>query len=748
MASMRRIAALALGLLALPAAAHAQADSLPLAVLRPGMVITRSARITPGTYRIPMTDANNTAAIVVRGDGIRLDLTGVVLEGTDPSADPDQAEGIGILVDGGSNVEIRGARIRGYRTAILARLTRDLRLLANTVSYNWKPRLFSLPEHESLVDWLSYHHDENGEWHRFGAAIALVDVTGGLLRGNIAEQGMNGLMLTRSDSLEIRDNTFRFNSGLGIGMYRSSGNLIAGNRLDYNVRGYSHGFFRRGQDSAGLLMFEQSSHNVVVANSVTHGGDGLFLWAGQTTMDTGEGGSNDNLFLGNDFSYAPTNGMEATFSRNAFAGNVIRGSDHGLWGGYSWNSTVEANCFAGNRIGVAIEHGQDINISGNRFMGDGTAISLWANPVEPGDWEYPKRRDTRSRGYWITGNRFTSLKAGLRIGATSDLHITDNAWSGVDSVLVLRDTAVRIAMQDTAGAHQSPGSAPLLCPDRPTVPATWQGMIQLGSDTAEFPAGEVAARPRRAIIVDEWGPYDWRSPKLWPVDSTRAVPLQLAVLGPPGTWQVMTERGIASVSSRSGRTGDTIRVTPDTRAGTDWELVLEYRGEATLSPRGDWQAAGEPYRFSYRRFEPAARWKVRYFRWEDSAAARRAPDEVVFRAAPILDHQESRLDYMWYRPTIPGVPADHWALEARARLVLPGGTWTIRTISDDAVRVWVDGVLVIDNWSPHESEVDHAPLTGGRHDVRVRYAQVDGWTELRLDVVRGSETSRGSPGPH
>ena len=52
------------------------------------------------------------------------------------------------------------------------------------------------------------------------------------------------------------------------------------NRIDWCVRGYSHGFYNRGQDSAGLLMYEQSSRNTVAYNSVTHGGDGLFLWAG------------------------------------------------------------------------------------------------------------------------------------------------------------------------------------------------------------------------------------------------------------------------------------------------------------------------------------------------------------------------------------------------------------------------------------------------------------------------------------
>lgn len=112
-------------------------------------------------------------------------------------------------------------------------------------------------EHESLADWLSFHHNEKREWMRYGAAMYREDVRGGEIRGNTVRQGMNGLLVTRTDSLLVVNNDFSFNSGLGIGLYRSDRNRIMHNRVDYNVRGYSDGFYRRGQDSAGILIYQQ-----------------------------------------------------------------------------------------------------------------------------------------------------------------------------------------------------------------------------------------------------------------------------------------------------------------------------------------------------------------------------------------------------------------------------------------------------------------------------------------------------------
>jgi parallel beta-helix repeat protein len=737
------------------AAAHAAAQHAaraPVIELRRGLVITQSVRVVKRTYRLAASASLDSAVITIRGDGVTVDFGGATLEGAAPEADPDLAQGVAIRVEGGRDVRILNARVRGYKVGILARDTRVLTLAGNDLSYNWKPRLYSLVEHESLADWLSFHHNEKGEWLRFGAAIYLEGVSDGEIRGNRSEQGMNGLLMVRSDRLRVRDNTFSFNSGLGIGLYHSSGNTIVHNRVDYDVRGYSHGFYRRGQDSAGILIYEQSSDNVVAYNSVTHGGDGLFLWAGQSTMDSGEQGANDNRVVGNDFSFAPANGIEATFSRNSFVGNRLAGNDYGLWGGYSHDTEVLDNCFIENRVGIAIEHGQDNLVASNRFDGDSTAITLWANPIEPSDWGYPKHRDTNSRDYRIRDNIFSGNRVGMRVTSTSRVLVENNRVATVDSFAVLKDTSSYVAGPNRSYPSRAEEGTVF---DACAIPSSLRGVAPDVRSRAALagtliPSSTTARLDRSGIVVDEWGPYDWRSPKLWPVDSVRTVPFRLRVLGPAGTWRLRSKRGVLRVSSSVGHTGDTIAVTPAPDSMGDWGLSLEYTGPKTVTPRGRELAAGARYGFGYVHFQPRMEWAVRFFAWDETSDPRAKPAGfgALLRSSPLLVRTEQRLDYEWYRPPLSELPQARWALEASAAVTLAPGEYTLRSISDDAVRIWVDGVRVVDEWTPHESLVAMAPIASGRHELRVEYYQVDGWTELRVDVVRGAQRAGGSPGPH
>lgn len=719
-----------------------------------GLVITESVAIKPGTYRLPAP--GEAPLITVRGSNITVDFQGAVLEGSDPETDPDSYAGTAILVDGGSDVTIRNAVIRGYRMAVVGRGSDRLHLTRNDFSHNWKQRLWSLIEHETLVDWMSYHANEKDDWLRFGGAIYLVECDEAEIDHNIVRQGQNALMVTRSSGLSIWNNDFSFNSSLGIGLYRVTDSRILHNRVDFNVRGYSHGYYNRGQDSAGLLMYEQSSRNIVAYNSITHGGDGLFLWAGQSTMETGEGGANDNLFYRNDFSHAPTNGIETTFSRNYFIENRIEECWHGVWGGYSWSSIFDGNRFANNDEAMAIEHGQDNRIRNNVFDGDRVAIRLWANASQDPNWGYPKHRDTRSRNYDISFNRFSDHDVALEIDDTTDIALRGNTFTDVDTRLTVTGTTDRLGLS-TPGLAVLADPTPLL----QLPPVLDDGLDVLGG-AGLCETCPPMPRGRAHIIVDEWGPYDYRSPKIWPappagapawISEARRFPLggqgayreaesgpvALRVLGPAGTWRVARVEG-GTLSAQSGVVPGEVTFTPAPGAA-EMRVDLEYTGEAVVTPRGRRIEARTPHLFSYARFDPPVEWTTRWFALPEGLDP--ATDAAGFRRAiggtPLVSERARHLDYVNGRALRSGLPDDRVALVAEGTVTLPPGpaaTYELRTISDDGVRVWVDGVLVIDNWDVHGSELDRAPIGGGRHTIRVEYFEATGWAELRLEFAR------------
>jgi Right handed beta helix region/PA14 domain len=712
------------GLVAWPAARDRQLSASSQVSPSSGAILTNSATFAAGEHRLVSRDLDH-PAITIRASNVTIDFSGAVLRGADPDADQDTFTGVAVLVDGGDHVTLRNLTARGYKVGVLVRHSPNVHITGSDLGYNWKSRLYSLVEHESLADWLSYHHNESDEWLQGGAGIYLADSDGAEIDHTSVLQGQNGLMLARSNHAKIWNNNLSFLSGIGIGLYRASDNTIAHNKVDWCVRGYSEGFYNRGQDSAGILVYEQSNRNVIAFNSVTHGGDGLFLWAGQSTMDTGKGGANDNVVFDNDFSFAPANGIEATFSRNIFYGNRIEECWHGVWGGYSFDSWIAGNHFARNGEAIAIEHGQDNRITENIFDHDETAIHLWRNATQAPDWEYPKRRDTRSRDYVISGNTFKDNTVALKIGETQNLRILTNAFEGVASVAVLTGDTRNIGIGDEV-------SVPVR--SRPTLDATLPTPLAGGMD-AKIPDAE--RRGRDAIIVDEWGPYDWKSPKLWPAGRSDSNPLSLRVLGPAGEWQLSSARG-ATVTPAAGRVPGELTVTPASARPLDVDVRLTYRGAAVTSPRGVVTPAGSPYRFGYSRWFMPIDWHVRYYAFDEASAPDAHPDRFarVLAGRSIKEEHLEKLDFISGRSITEGVPADRVALVADGAVTLPSGAYALRTISDDGVRVWVDDDRVVDHWTPHESAVDVVRVAAGRHRLKVEYFELGGFAELRVEILR------------
>ncbi len=246
--------------------------------LTAGMIIKTSVTINPNNYHLNAPAGLKQSLLVIDGNNITVDFNHAVLQGSNDKTMPDEFYGVSILVKKGSrNIVIKNAVIHGYKIAILADSIQNLTIDNCDLSYNWRQHLQSNREREDISDWMSYHKNEHNEWLRYGAAIYLKNCNQAVISNNTVTGGQCGLMMTKCEKAQVMDNNFSFNSGIGIGLYRSSNNKVYHNRLDYNVRGYSDGKYNRGQDSAAILVFEQSSNNMFAFNTATHSGDGFFI---------------------------------------------------------------------------------------------------------------------------------------------------------------------------------------------------------------------------------------------------------------------------------------------------------------------------------------------------------------------------------------------------------------------------------------------------------------------------------------
>ena len=123
-------------------------------------------------------------------------------------------------------------------------------------------------------------------------------------------------------------------------------------------------------------------------------------------------------------------------------------------------------------------------------------------------------------------------------------------------------------------------------------------------------------------------------------------------------------------------------------------------------------------------------------KWEASYFA-----NADLEGEPTLTRTETALDHNWsWSSPGEGVPSDHFSARWTRSLYFPSGTYRFVTYTDDGVRLWVDGWLLINSWHPMRGYRSGTIwLHEGVHEVRVEYYER---TEAALARLRWQRISR------
>ena len=119
------------------------------------------------------------------------------------------------------------------------------------------------------------------------------------------------------------------------------------------------------------------------------------------------------------------------------------------------------------------------------------------------------------------------------------------------------------------------------------------------------------------------------------------------------------------------------------------------------------------------------------------------PNKALTGTAASVACEPAPLNHDWGMGSPVGVGPDNFSARWSGSFdFATNSTYTFNAVSDDGVRVWVDGVLLIDQWrdqSPTTFTASRA-LTAGRHDVKMEWFETGYGAVAKLGWAAGGTT--------
>lgn len=103
--------------------------------------------------------------------------------------------------------------------------------------------------------------------------------------------------------------------------------------------------------------------------------------------------------------------------------------------------------------------------------------------------------------------------------------------------------------------------------------------------------------------------------------------------------------------------------------------------------------------------------------------------------APSLIRNDQSVSFNWgHGAPAAGLPADNFSVRWTRSLSFPAGTYRFSVVSDDGVRMWLDGELIVDQWHAASGVTYSAgqSLSAGPHAIRIEYFENQGVAQIHF----------------
>ncbi len=133
-------------------------------------------------------------------------------------------------------------------------------------------------------------------------------------------------------------------------------------------------------------------------------------------------------------------------------------------------------------------------------------------------------------------------------------------------------------------------------------------------------------------------------------------------------------------------------------------------------------------RFNYELVNQTPEWDAAYFRG------------TALQGDPVFVEKEPRsaypLDQNWYNasPAPSALGNDYWSARWTGQFHFDFGTYIFHAIADDGVRVYLDGLPVIDQWRDGYKEATNSfvDVGAGTHTIKIEYYERTGLSQIRV----------------